>query len=322
MIQKLKSKLIKSIKSKKLNVFGLFFLLALFFLVITKLSNTYTETIQLNIILKNKPQAYRISNDSNQKIAITIKTNGFKLFSLNIFQPKVTIDFKTDMTLTNDRYVWASNKTMTKLQATLGNSVEILSVQPESLVFLFEKLTVKKVPVRLKSNFKMLPGYDISEAVKMVPDSITVVGSESQVSKIASVTTKTFELKDVHSSFKQSVDIQNSEDLNKVSISHKSIEVSAKVEKFTEGVFDIPVTISNLPDGKQINYFPKTISVVYYVSLANYKHIKSTDFRIECDYTTILNSEQSFLTPKLTKFPELIKSARLKQNKVEFILMQ
>src|SRR5690606_29404331 len=146
MMQKLKSKLIKSIKSKKLNVFGLFFLLALFFLVITKLSNTYTETIQLNIILKNKPQAHRISNDSNQKIAIIVKTHGFKLLSLNLFQPKLTIDFNSDMVLTNESYVWTSKKGMTMIQTALGNSVEILSIQPESITFSFEKMTVKKVP--------------------------------------------------------------------------------------------------------------------------------------------------------------------------------
>lgn len=322
MMQKLKSKLIKSIESKKLNVFGLFFLLALFFLVITKLSNSYTETIHLDIFLKNKPQAHRISNDSNQKITLNIKTHGFKLLWLNFFQPKVVIDFKSDMALTNDSYIWTSKKMMPKIQSILGNSIEILSVQPDSLKFSFERMTVKKVPVRLKSNLKMLPGYDISDAIKLTPDSITVVGSDKQTSKIRFIETKKLNLKDVHSNFKHSVEIQNSIDLKPLSLSHTTIEVSAKVEKFTEGVFEIPVSILNLPEGLQINYFPKTISVVYYVSLTNYKNIKPADFRIECDYNTILNTEQSFMFPKLTKYPELIKSARLKQNKVEFILTQ
>lgn len=321
MMQKLKSKLIKSIKSKKLNVFGLFFLLALFFLVITKLSNSYTETIHLDIFLKNKPQAHRISNDSNQKITLNIKTHGFKLLWLDLFQPKVAIDFKSDIMLTNDNYIWTSKKAMPKMQSILGNSVEILSVQPDSLKFSFERMTVKKVPVRLKSDLKMMPGYDILDDIKMVPDSITLVGSDKQVSKVKFIETKSLNLKDIHSSFKKSVEIQNTIDLKPLSLSHHTIEISAKVEKFTEGVFEIPVSILNLPKGIQINYFPKTISVVYYVSLANYKNIKPADFRIECDYNTILNDQQSFLIPKLTKYPELVKSARLKQNKVEFILM-
>ena len=133
MMQKLKSKLIKSIKSKKLNMFGLFFLLALFFLVITKLSNTYTETIQLDIILKNKPQAQRISNDSNQKIAIIVKTHGFKLLSLNLFQPKLTIDFNSDIVITNDSYVWTSKKGMAMIQTALGNSVKIFAILAQEI---------------------------------------------------------------------------------------------------------------------------------------------------------------------------------------------
>jgi hypothetical protein len=322
MMQKLKSKLTKSIKNKKLNVFALFFLLALFFLIITKLSNTYTETIELNIVLKNRPLEHKVVDGSTQKATMVVETHGFKLVSYNLFKPQLIIDFKTDITLKGDSYIWTSKMAMPNIKASLGKSVNILSIQPDSLIFSFEKMTVKKVPVRLKSNFKMLSGYDISGDIKIAPDSITIVGSEKQVSKITSITTKILDLKDVHSSFNQSIEIQNNEDLKKLSLSHKNIKISAKVEKFTEGVFDIPVTISNLPESTQINYFPKTISVVYYVSLANYKYIKPTDFRIECDYKTILNSEQSFLTPKLTKYPGQIKSARLKQNKVEFILIQ
>ena len=321
-MQKLKSKLLKSIKSKKLNVFGLFFLLALFFLVITKLSNSYTETIQLDIIIKNKPQTHRISIDSNQKIAIALKTHGFKLLSFHFFKPHMTIDFKSDIILKNNSYVWSSKKAMPNLQATLGSSVEILSVQPDSLVFSFETMTVKKVPVHLSQNIKMMPGYDISGSIKLVPDSITIVGSEKQVSKIKLIKTKILELNDIHSGFKKIIDIQYIEELKSLSLSHESIEIYAKVEKFTEGIFDIPVTITNLPEAVQINYFPKTISVVYYVSLANYKYIKPSDFIIECDYNRVLNSEQTFFTPKLTKYPGQIKSVRLKQNKVEFILTQ
>jgi YbbR domain-containing protein len=322
MMQKLKSKLIKSIKSKKINVFALFFLLALFFLIISKLSSNYTETIQLDIVLKNQPQEHKVSISSNQKIAIEVETHGFKLLSYSLFKPQMTIDFKTDIILKNDKYVWTSKKAMPNIHASLGNSVNILSVQPDTLVFSFEKMKVKRVPVVLNSDFTLKSGYDMSSSIKMIPDSITIVGSEHQVSKIEVIKTKTVTLTNLHSNFKQVVEIQRSEHLKSLSLSHESVEISAKVDKFTEGVFDIPVTILNLPEDKRINYFPKTISVVYYVSLANYKYIKPEDFKIECDYMDALNFKQSFLIPKLTKFPRQIKSARLKQHKVEFILMQ
>ena len=151
-MQKLKSKLTKSIKNKKLNVFALFFLLALFFLIITKLSNTYTETIELNIVLKNRPLEHKVVDGSTQKATMVVETHGFKLVSYNLFKPQLIIDFKTDITLKGDSYIWTSKMAMPNIKASLGKSVNILSIQPDSLIFSFEKMTVKKVPVRLKSN--------------------------------------------------------------------------------------------------------------------------------------------------------------------------
>jgi hypothetical protein len=111
-------------------------------------------------------------------------------------------------------------------------------------------------------------------------------------------------------------------DNNKIKFSDQMITVSAKVEKFTEGTLEVPITIVNKPLDVSINYFPKSISVSYYVSLNNYKSIKPTDFKVECDFAEIDNSIKTFFTPKLVKTPELVKNARLKQNKVEFILIQ
>ncbi len=318
----IKSKIIKSIKNKKLNVFVFFFLLAFFFLIIVKLSNSYTETVQLRVVIKNLPQEHKVFVDSNQTIAVKIKAHGFKLLSLSVFKPRLVIDFKTDIVLNNNSYVWSSNHSMQNIVTALGNVSEIVLVQPDSLVFSFETMTVKKIPVIFNSDIKMLPGYDISGDIAVSPDSVIVVGSSRHVSEINDISTRILKLKDVHSDFKYVIGIHPSENLRQLDLSHEHVEISAKVEKYTEGIFDIPVTVTNLPDTLRISVFPKTISVAYYVSLENYKYIKPSGFKIECDYNTILNTEQTFLIPELVQYPEQVKRTRLKNSKVEFILIR
>jgi len=96
--------------------------------------------------------------------------------------------------------------------------------------------------------------------------------------------------------------------------------VEAIIEKFTEGTLEVPVTVKNLPKNIKINYFPKSIPVSFYVQLSKYNEVTVDDFAIECNYDEIKNTQRTFFTPRLIEYPDIVKNARLKQDKVEFIL--
>lgn len=322
MLTKLKNKLLKSIKSRKLNVFGLFFLLAFIFLIVTKLSKTYTETIPLKISYVNLPEEHSLITTKDSVVKVVVKSYGFNLLPYVLFSQSLKIDFKNDVSLKNNQYVWQSKQNIQTINKQFKNSVEILSVRPDSLVFPFQTLTVKMVPVRLNSKIDFALGYDVVDNIKIKPDSVKVIGPKNLVSKVDYVNTKTLTLKNVNTSFEKVLTINFRPKDENVYLSEKSIKVSGEVGKFTEGLLEIPVSITNLPANTNINFFPKTITVIYYVSLDNYSKIKATDFKVECDFAEINNSNRTFLTPKLVKTPIQIKSARLKQDKVEFILMQ
>lgn len=322
MFNKLKAKLSKSIKSGKLNVFGLFFLLSFCFLALTKLSKSYTETISFEIVYKNVPEQHHVDLDSTKKVNVAVNAYGFNLLKYYFYKPTLQIDFKSDVVLKNKTYVWNAEQNAPKISSMFKNSVDIISIQPDTLRFPYQSLVVKKVPVKTDMSLEFASGYDMSSKIKVLPDSIKIIGTQKWVSEIDYVITKKAEFKNINSNINKSLDIEMDEALKHLKMSKKSVTIKAHVEKFTEGTFNVPVTIINLPADVNINYFPKTIPVAYNVSLNNYKLVKPSDFRIECNYKDIDNTEKTFLIPTLMKMPEVVKSARLKQKKVEFILMQ
>ena len=87
---------------------------------------------------------------------------------------------------------------------------------------------------------------------------------------------------------------------------------------FTEGTIEVPVTMTNRPEDITINYFPKTVTILYYVDLDSFGLIKANDFIVECNYEDI-NEEQTYLIPKIVKSPELIKRVNIKQKRIDFI---
>lgn len=322
MSNRLKTKLSKLVKSGKLNVFGLFFMLSFCFWTLTKLSKSYMETIAFEIVYKNVPEEHHIDLDSSKKVNVTVNAYGFNLLKYSFYKPKLEIDFKTDVLLKNKTYVWNAQQNTPKINLKFKNSVDVMTIKPDTLRFPYQTLAIKKVPVKIDVSMEFASGYDMLSKIKVVPDSINIIGSEKRISGIDYVITEKLELKHINSNINQSIAIATDKVLKNVKLSKKSVTIKGHVEKFTEGTFNVPVTIINLPADININYFPKVIPVAYNVSLDNYKLVKPSDFRIECNYRDINNTEKTFLIPKLVKVPEIVKSARLKQKKVEFILMQ
>ena len=321
MSNKLKSKILKSIRNKKLNVFALFFLMTFIFLGLTKLSKKYSDDITLDISYVNLPQHKIITLDSLPKCKAVVSAYGFNLMVFHLKKQSIQVDFDHDVYVKDSTFIWLPNKFKYKILGRLGNSSEVISFDQDTIRFPFETLSVKKVPVVLNSKITFKSGYDILNHYAIKPDSVNVIGSASNISEIKNAETELLNLKNVSDTLNKMIALKKPEN-NKVTFSVNEVNISAKVEKFTEGTLEIPISIVNKPLDVSINYFPKAISVTYDVSLNNFKNIKPMDFRLECDYSEIENTDNAYFIPKLVKIPELVKNVRLKQNKVEFILMQ
>ena len=322
MFSNLKSKLLKSIKSKKLNVFGFFLLLSFLFLVIAKLSKTYTETIPFHVKYTNVPEQHSITSDYDSIIEVKVRSYGFNLIAHNFFKHSITIDFDKEVRKSGQKYIWETKNGISKIDKQISSKIDILSIQPDSLRFPFDLMSVKMVPIRLDSEINYAPGYDILDSLVIKPDTVKVIGPKNTVDKISRIRTEKLTLKDVNSSIDQEVNLKLNEAWENIRLSKSKVTVRGVVEKFTEGTFEVPVDIVNLPANIKINYFPKTVLVSYYVSLGNYKKIKALDFKIVCDYAEVKNQERTFFIPHFETKPKLVKSAKIKQNKIEFIIIK
>lgn len=292
------------------------------FLMIAKLSKSYTEIISFRVKYENVPEQYSILAKHDSIMNVKVKAFGFNLIAHNFFQHTLTVNFKKDVKKSGDMYVWETKKGLSDISSELGSKIEILSIEPDSLTFPFEIMMVKTVPIILETEISYEPGYDIQDRLMMVPDSVKVIGPKNAIEKISRIKTEQLKIMDVNSSINKDVKLVLNKSFENVKLSRSNIKVSGKVEKFTEGTFEVPVNIINLPSDVKINYFPKTVQVAYYVSLENYKKIKALDFEIVCDYEETNGQENTFFIPQLVSKPDLVKSTKIKQGKVEFIIIE
>ena len=319
MIKKLKSEIVTSIKNRKINVFILFLLLAFIILIFSKLSKDYTNTLVFNIAKINVPQENVIVNDSNTRLNITLKTHGFKWLKYYFNKPEVIIDFDKDVYKRDSVFVWSNSRAYLN-NTQFDKQVQLLNINPDTLLFNYDVNLIKKVPVVLNSDIRFSTGYNASSDFKLEPDSIQVIGPKVLVSEIVNIETDTLVLVDKRTDIFESIKLKSPTKNSGITFSKYEVDLKATVEKFTEGTLKIPVSVINTPDSIQVKYFPKEISVSFYVSLSTFSSIESKDFKVECDYNTV--NDNSFLIPELIEFPKNVKNAKINQKRIEFIISE
>ena len=320
-MKEIQTRFLKFVRSKKINIFALFLALSFTILILNKLSRTFTNTITFSVNTVNLPETYVILNDSSQKLNVTFKTYGFKFLRYYLSKPKLTLDYDYKTDLTDSTFTWSKQRSFSKINEQFDKDVELISISPDILVFKYDENTTKDIPVVLQERIQFSPGYDVLDGFIITPDTVHIIGPEKLVNSINEIKTIPLELKDIHLNIDQKLELELPKDNGYIQFSHKSVRLKAKVEKFTEGTFNIPVTLKNSPKNVTLKYYPKSVSVSYYTNLSGFNAVLEKDFKVECDYAKRVEN-QSYLVPELVAQPKTVKSAKIIQQKVEFIISE
>ena len=316
----LKSTIQQAIKSGKINIFFLFLVVSFIILLLSKLSKDYTKTVTFDIKVTNLPEEQVIIKDSTHKMDVLLKTYGFKLMTYYLSTPKLTVDLNRVQRV-NNQYVWTASSNSTDIKLQFTDNVEVESIKPDTLIFNYDVNFVKKVPIIVVEKVNYAPGYNMIGDYVLEPDTIRLIGPRVIVEAITMIETDTLILNDVKTNINDILKLKLPEQIETIAMSSKRVKVTATIDKFTEGRVEVPITIINLPGNVSVNYFPKKVSVIFNTALSNYKSIQSKDFKVECDYNE-LNPQASFLTPKIVITPKTVRTARINQTKIEFIISQ
>lgn len=312
-----KSKIISFFRKKKVNTFALFLILALMFSVLTKLSKDYTHTFVFNTVSTNIPEDKIIVNDTSHVLNITLTTYGFKLIKYYLTNPTINVNFN-NLEKNSTHYFWTEKREFSNVVSQFDPNVKIESINPDTIAFRFDVNYIKKIPIKLDLDFNFSSGFGLVNDYKLKPDSINVIGPKVITDTINQVVTEQFKMNNINTNISATVQLKLPTNINELKFSHNSVNISGDVERFTEGSFNVPVNITNIPENIKLKYYPKTVSVIYYTSLSNFKSISSSSFIVECDYSE-LHKGATYLTPRIVKQPNKVKNVRLNEKRIDFI---
>jgi len=313
---------IKNKSTKKQHVLLIFLGCSTLFWFLTNLAKEYETEIDYTVNYQHLPSSKLFQNTYINQLKLYVKATGFKLLKEQFSTRTINIGLQNlEAKGTYDYYLLLRTK-QNQVQSQLDKGVKLVSFVQDTLFFELGFNKHKKVPVIVNLDLRFKSGYNLSNKVFIVPDSIEISGPEIQVDKITAINSNLFKKEDVSSDIFKEVEIVKPIGSDKVNFHVEHVQVVAEVEKFTEDSFNLPFEITDLPKGTSITTYPNTVKVVFQVGLSNYKKISANDFKVVCRYENYEIDNTHFLVPELLKKPALVSSVKIVPNRIEYLIQK
>lgn len=314
------SKVKNSLNKRKVKIFSLFLLCATLAWFVSNLSDSYTANTYFNLEYVNVPDSLFFAQKHKTEVQVKVHAGGFQLLRLNIFRKNIKIDL-SNVEEKEDKYFLRQSVFRKQIEQQLPNSLSLTEVGYSDTLYVdLYKLHSKKVPVLANIKVDMAQNYVLEKGIKITPDSIKVSGPKSEIDTIVKVTAEDYNFSDVSSDISKTLQLILPKDLANTKFSDKEVVVSGSVFRFSEKLITVPVTVLNLPNDISIRTFPSEVSILCKANVEVLKKVTATDFSLTADFNDYVDENSPILKLSLTKKPEGVYSAKLKEESVEFIL--
>ena len=318
MITKIENRNESAKNNKKLRVFLLFLALSFLFWMLIKLSKNYIADVKFDLIYVDAPKNKLLQNSSNSEITLTVNTIGFKLLGYSLKNKELNYSLTDLERKKGTEYFSITKSKINFLQAQLPAETILLKIKPDTLYFDLGIKKSKKVKITPHVNFQFKAGFNLTKKVVLNPEFVTISGPSKFVDSIETVQSELLELENVAASFDVSVKLLNTMEAITLSVDH--VNISGEVQKITEGSFNLPFKVINLPRSHIISTFPKEVKIVYQVALKDYNKITKNSFVIHCDYRETVDNGLEYLVPKIIEKPNILFDVKIVPNKVEYLV--
>ncbi|PCJ23607.1 MAG: hypothetical protein COA97_11355 [Flavobacteriales bacterium] len=314
----------KASSNRKLYVFLFCLGLSVFFWLLNALSKNFTTEVSFNVNYVNQPINKIVLNELPGELKIKIKGLGFDLmaYKLRLKRPTLYIDLSKLKGFNNQiqSKTLSSSSFFSYINSQLGEHIEIKQIYPDSIRFLFDIRTEKKVKIIPVTQLNFEKQFQLYGKLLVKPAITKVSGPASILDTLFQVYTEDIVYDDLSETVTESIGFSKEYAFKKLTFSPHKVIIHIPVEKFTESSVMISVESINVPDSIEIKAIPHEIELKFLLPLSKMASLGSAIFVANIDYTQINDGFNHKLKVELIEYPDYIQSLTLNPKKVEYIL--
>lgn len=310
----------KKFKNNKLKLFLFFLLLASIFWVLTKFSREFTTPMVATINYQNIPETTALAKDNPHELSFDLTANGFEILFYKFKKPSLNIQVADYYNNDKEGITLSRNELLKQISNSFNRYLEVKNLSVDQLNVHLDRIVLKRVKVKPSTDIEFKTGFKALDRIVLVPDSVTISGPEGSLKNIESIKTKILALKNVDKNISETVSINSPAD-EVVAIKPSEVTLNWAVAEFSQGQFNLPVEVINLPPGIELKLVPQMVTVSFDMALQDFAAVSMENFRVILDYSQ-RNKEENFMLPKLAKKPEGAVNIVLEPRKIDFFIFK
>ncbi len=271
-----------------------------------KMEDNYRYSFNIPLRVTNLGPQRIIKNDIPTKAKITCWGKGRYLLSLMI---RNDIFYNLDVARVYRSAAFVLERNQVKFMHE--NDIEVLNiVEPETVKVFLTDLVTKKIPVTPDIEIQTMPGYTVVNELRLIPDSIEIIGPTSEIANINSVSTEKKRYKNIRRDLENEIQLLNPQRPN-IRLLTRKINFVVDIQKLMEKpLFEISVTVVNQPSDLKITVIPSTLSLVLEGGSDLLLNVSKKDIKAYIDYKKVQTSKSKYHlayieTPRGTRYRDV-----------------
>lgn len=314
----------KLFPARRLFSFFICLLIATFLWLINVLNRTYTRTLAIPVKFVHYPLNKHVNNHLPNYIMVDVKASGAKLMMLLLKKSldEITIDVSDVIQSRKkpDRASISTLNTIGNLSKLLNTDVELIKVKPDSIHFVFGKISSKRVYIKphVQVNYESAAG--IFSKIKVEPAYVLVSSDSATLARIDTFYTEKIVLNDLNKNVEQSAELEVPEELDDMLVlSQNKVQLRINLDEFIQKKIQVPVEVVNCTVNMAVKTFPAFAIVTVNAPYNLYDSLDASSLRVTADFSAPERSTGKLKLKATAKNPD-VKIISCVPEKVEYIL--
>ncbi|NTW23195.1 MAG: hypothetical protein HGA37_00735 [Lentimicrobium sp.] len=292
-----------------------------------KLTREYEAPVKFTIVPENLPDGKILVDNPDSVITLTLSAKGLDLYSRIIFNKEnlLTISLaKIKLQRQEEDYsgILKTSGLIKVIAQQLPPGAKLISIEPDTLHFTFQKSFRKKIPVHPKLKLSFIRQYQLYDSLKLRPDSVWVSGVREIVDTIGFIDTERKVINSLSSNYSTRLSLETPQTRPGVKLSSDSVTITINVEKFTEADIEVPVSLSSGDKALSYRTFPDKVTLTCRVAMRDYKRLDPSLFTASVDYESARKSGSNRVPVEIKHKPSFTRVVRISPEKVEFLILK
>ena len=242
--------------------------------------------LELRTAVANMPDDIAFAETPARSVMASVQGDVLTLFKLKFRPPLYTIDASQDITDSNMAVNWPQGIT-----ADFDSPQITLEREPRSR---------RTVPIVSRVDIQPASGYALFGDAALTPDSVTVTGASSIVDRVHSWSTASVRRAGIKDSLNFEVPLVDSL-TGLLTLTHSRTVLSAKAHRFTEGIRELRVIVTDIPNSENVvDLDPSRVAVIFHAPLDQFDAVReSEDFIALVSYEAIRLDTTGSVIPQI-----------------------